>query len=1105
MAAGIAGAHNSAMKFASSSKLAVGRWVKVGIGGSGVYEISHSTLKAMGFDDPEKVGVYGRGGRQLNMNFFDATGKQLYNDDLEPIGVLHKDGKLYFYGVGPQEFRVNHTAGEMSGWYERTNRNIYSDMGYYFLSDAVQPEPIQVAQVPDSKENTAEITMAYGMVNHEIDLFQNNTDSGQLFYGEPINPANPRMEWHLKLPGAIAEGKALMECMFYFDKDIDCTWSYGFTTDKDPQIYSGRKINSSSIRSLTPMTQTLNLPGDEVSVFVEVNTADPKPVVSNLDYWTLTYQRNIPDLTGTDGEHLNQEEVAFPQLISGNGRIRIPNGANYLALDVSNPTEPTQLTVEPEGNDGIITLRASSNIPRIAIFDPLQPQLQIKGFQTGYTQIANQNLHSRAAEGADLVIICLPQLVDTARRLALLHKAYDGSNTLIATTEECYNEFSAGVPDPMAYRALVKATYSSSLPCRNLLLLGPLYSDFRGVVSMKHPDEGIIAYQCHTLTQTRGAQNANDILGMMADYIDLRELHINDMQVGIGLLPVRYEAEAEVIVNKIEEYMKGTNVEFYLNTFTQIGGIGDNHTHDKQAINLSNLIDRLSDYGTISTNLPVDAYGEMPAQNKLFNDFNEGRLTVNYFGHGAATQLNQTGRFFTAGDIYRLRNKYLPFMAFAGCSLTNTDRGVRGIGESIVLSTPYGAIGSLVATRETWSAENALFFETFYINLFRDGTTATAPAHKRALTIGEAFARSKTQSSNNNELAYQIIGDPALVLPVTTRRVYFTESSPEFNIGERITIHGYVADETGSGEIDPTFNGKIVARLMEPARTFISEDLCTEDSDPLRVPVADIPLGIATGEVIDGQFSIDIFIPVSAKDFINQPSNLHIAAYSPEIHTAGGGLLTGILTQANKESTGERDHQPPVIEYFDFDPDNVELRLRVSDDVALGYSTNPLHPSFRLIVDGKENTMGTHVTPIPDMDGIAYEKSVPLPHISNGTHTAKVTVADAAGNTATSEITFTYTTSDPVMGIRLNENAIYDEGHILLETTLHGTTELVIMDSNGETIRRTPFYADGFVWDACDETGTRVAPGLYRAYIIQTEGSKHKAHSATIDLPVVGQ
>lgn len=49
-------------QFTSQSKLAKGKWVKINIPESGVYEITYDELREMGFDNPSKVRVYGQGG-----------------------------------------------------------------------------------------------------------------------------------------------------------------------------------------------------------------------------------------------------------------------------------------------------------------------------------------------------------------------------------------------------------------------------------------------------------------------------------------------------------------------------------------------------------------------------------------------------------------------------------------------------------------------------------------------------------------------------------------------------------------------------------------------------------------------------------------------------------------------------------------------------------------------------------------------------------------------------------------------------------------------------------------------------------------------------------
>ena len=52
--------------YAPNSALADGNWVKIRVSESGMQYISNSQLKEMGFSNPEKVNVYGYGGRLIS-------------------------------------------------------------------------------------------------------------------------------------------------------------------------------------------------------------------------------------------------------------------------------------------------------------------------------------------------------------------------------------------------------------------------------------------------------------------------------------------------------------------------------------------------------------------------------------------------------------------------------------------------------------------------------------------------------------------------------------------------------------------------------------------------------------------------------------------------------------------------------------------------------------------------------------------------------------------------------------------------------------------------------------------------------------------------------
>lgn len=1102
-------ATTSRVKFAKNSRLRSGNWVKIGVDRTGIYEISYSTLREMGFSNPEKISLFGRGGAQLNTNFISAGGTQLFKDDLEEVPVMHYGDKIYFYGIGPDEFSltVSTKQYECGGYFSKKSKNIYSDKGFYFLSD--DGDGLQMKRISFSNyKNLNQVNQGVGMVSHELDLDHNYTYTGQLFFGEKTTEAQPRFSWEHYLPGALENAKGAMECVYYMDRETIVDLIYGCEGTDDAITTLTRTPSTSNFTPVSPTLGETTVPGPHSTVFVECNPGKAS-TTSNLDRWTLTYQRLIPDLMGENGERLAQDFIAFPHIERNTSvKVKLPDGASHLVVDVSSPTAPTWMQTDVDGKDAWIKLTNSLSSPQIYVFDPTLPQLQISGYTTAYTKIRNQDLHSRLSEGADMIIICIPSLRESAEKLADLHRRKEGIKVIVATTDECYNEFSSGVPDPMAYRAAVKMAYSSEYSCKNLLLMGPLFADFRGIVTEKEPGEGIIAYQAHPMNQSRGAQNANDFYGMMADYLSNSALENQSVNVGVAILPVRYADEAQTVIDKIEQHLNLTDISYYLNFHTSIGGVGDNHLHDTQALRHSSYISNLDFGSTISNPLIIDAYGYSEAQRKFFNDLNSGRFLVSYFGHGAEYTLNHEGDFFYASDVYRLRNKILPLIFIAGCQLSNCDRGIRGLGESLVTSTPYGSIGTILATRETWSGQNEELVKYFYLNLFRNGNSISSDPHDSTPTIGEVWAKMKNQSPYNNELAYQLICDPALVIPVVNRPIITSREIYESAAGKYIDISGFIPKSSKDNSIDKDFNATVVIRLLEPYLELVSEDICSKD-DPdtkhnLTVRYADSQISMTAVEAVDGEFTARLFVPFSASQFEGKTARIHIVAYSNDLKV-GAGTLCGLtfIDEEGNDSQVFKDTEAPSILDFSYDPDQRTLLVKVSDNYALSFADSPLNPAFRLAIDDKDFPSASNIQPIIFGGGEGYTKTIPVYDLSIGTHRAKVCVFDASGNKGVAEISFDYNPNASRYAITLNDGVVNGTGSFSITGPVPDSADIVILDSAGMIVRRDKFNGADYEWDGNDNSGLPVAKGLYKAYMLETGNKSGKGHSSTIQVPVI--
>ena len=116
-----------ASMYATTSKLATGKWVKISIPENGMYQVTYDELRAMGFNNPAQVKVYGRGGNPIS-EVLNGTAV----DDLKPVPMLRYNDKICFYGAGPIAMTVaNYTT---TPHFVRAF-NPYSQVGCYFLTE----------------------------------------------------------------------------------------------------------------------------------------------------------------------------------------------------------------------------------------------------------------------------------------------------------------------------------------------------------------------------------------------------------------------------------------------------------------------------------------------------------------------------------------------------------------------------------------------------------------------------------------------------------------------------------------------------------------------------------------------------------------------------------------------------------------------------------------------------------------------------------------------------------------------------------------------------------------------------------------------------------
>lgn len=1091
--------------YARRSILSEGKWVKVGVEHTGVYEISYETLRQMGFADPSKVCIFGRGGYQLSPSFINGAGALNISDDLTQVRTLHFNNTLYFYALGTENISFRYQSSHnFKGYYERKSKNIYSDKGYYFLTDsksALQMANLQPSNLDAVKERTSAITYLY----HEKDLYHNTTKTGNLFYGEKLLKPNgtPSVEWDADLRKAIPGEKAFMHLDFYIEKEMPNTiLSYGMVGGTSNPSFQVQDYYSSNFVVQEPSESYIDITPGHQKIFVGLETSEAANI-SNIDYWTLNYMSEIPSPSDKPAGEAAQTRFAFTDLTrTTNIKFRVPDGSSYIALDVTTPTTPKRMISSADGGDAIFKVYGSTSYADIVVFDTSRPQLQISGYENAYESVANQNLHQYGEEGADLLIICIPRLKNLAERLAEIHRQKDGIKVVVATSEECYNEFSQGVPDPMAYRSIARMLYEGKTKLKNMILMGPLYADFRGITQPKDPREGLIAYQDYNLSMTNGAFNANDYYGMMADFITPETLERETMHIGVGLLPFHYENEADIYLTKLESYLNDDTYAYHLNKVLTMSCEGDSHAHDNQSKDILTWINNLEHRSTIGTIVNTDTYGYSEARKKIIQTLDQGTTFMLYFGHGAAHFLGKNRFFFTTSDVSNLTNKVMPLSCFAGCNLSNTDRGRAGLGEIIATNVPYGSIASIIATRDTWSGQNMELFRSLFTCFYRTSDSTSSPMRTETPTAGEVFAAAKSSSSFNNELGYQFIGDPAIRIPLAHESIALDTETPNAVNGEYVTLTGYIANSDGT--VDTNFNGDIVVRLMEPIKNIPCPNLISNETQySPTLPFADIQVTMTAGTVVDGKFEVEMQVPASAAEFDTRIGRLHLSAYSKERHLGAGSMLPMTYVRNTEVSSEEKDTEAPVFTRFEFDADSNTATIALTDNYAMSFMDTPFNQGYSLFIDGKD--LGMADAPAPKIldNGKGWERTFSMNNLSYGNHTLRLIARDAAGNTAEKEIAFDYAPKTPDFEIYISSNPSDDDVVFNFPALKPEKATIYILDADGNQVFSSEFSGDEFSWNRITSYGTKAAHGHYKAYILEKSAHSSKGHSATVDVPLI--
>lgn len=157
---------SAAERYAANSILATGKWAKIRVPSSGVYQITESLIRKAGFSSLSKIKVYGYGGNLQTERLDGNTLKEL--DDLKEVATYDRGKSRLFYARGPVSWS-SPTA-------TRRTRNPYSDYGYYFITETTNSE-----EEPLKADSAAFVSAFYPSNNDYHSIYE--VDSYAWYHG----------------------------------------------------------------------------------------------------------------------------------------------------------------------------------------------------------------------------------------------------------------------------------------------------------------------------------------------------------------------------------------------------------------------------------------------------------------------------------------------------------------------------------------------------------------------------------------------------------------------------------------------------------------------------------------------------------------------------------------------------------------------------------------------------------------------------------------------------------------------------------------------------------------------------------------------------------
>ena len=987
--------------YASSSVLAEGNWVRIGVEETGMQFISDATLKSLGFSNPETVNVYGYGGKVIPENLNSP-------DDLPQVVSLRVSDGIMFFGESAIAWDRN--SGSKSEYTHQSHP--YSDKSYYFLNDS-RDERFTPTDYPALQKRGEAITQFTERLVHEQDLIM-PINTGRFMLGEDFK-SQPSRTFHFNLKGN--QGDATVTTNFAALNNSGVSTLVFTANGQQLDASTTDRLSYSSTKIIITTTTVKNVenPGESLEYNIKFNGSGTITFAA-LNYIEVEYPRSL--------EMGNGELYFYLSPVQPN-TVRVKGAASGTEIwNVTDKGEISRMAVEFDGEDLVFVSPAGYH--EFIAFDPTKAGRNI----TIGEKITNQDIHS--LESPDMLVISPAEYKSAALRLADLHRDTDGLRVTVLTPEEIYNEFSSGKPDVSAFRKLLKMWYDRAEGREGeyagycLIMSRPTYDN--KMVTAKVRNSGyprVPIWQSATGETATTSYSTDDYIGMLKDVTGTFNIGTAEIQVAVGRMPVKNINEANQAIDKLEKYILNPDLGAWRKNVMVIADDQDGGVHLTQAetaIRAMKSAPKGNDY--LYEKLYQDAFqleytstgAEYPqAHERMMNKWNEGTAFINYIGHANPKAWGHEN-MLTWKDINSMSNTRLPYIYAATCEFLRWDDDDISGGEILWLLPNSGVIGMMCPSREVLITSNGTLNESTSRYIFaenRDG---------ELLSVGEIMIKGKNASNTGtNKLRYGLIGDPSMKLPWTRNNVVVdringiditeAEDFPVLKARSSVTLSGHISDSEGN--VSEDFNGIAEIALYDAEKVITTHG---NGSDGVESIYNDRPTRLYFGraKVTNGLWESNFTMPSEIENNYS-PALLSLYAYDAK-GTEANGSCEKLYAFGFDETAPEDFEGPKIIEFYLNKPSfvsgsqvapNPVMTVSFYDESGISVSEAGIGHNIYLSLDGKDFYDDVAQYYMPDEnEGRAGSITYPLGEVSQGNHTLTFTVWDNANNSTTASLDF---------------------------------------------------------------------------------------------------